>query len=148
MLGGWTGSSTNVVVRLVDGGGCVLFLLCADDYLEVWNSTNSVKLPFGLLDLNAVDYNGSAVVGLGTQPTAVFGSSGTASAMVQSDSIITITLGTLNSGAAATGSSTTMDWNPVSTPYDAAGNAMSTTGVSERPDRGTGSSDPFDSENE
>ncbi len=131
LLSGWTGSSANVVVRLVDGGGCVLFLLCADDYLEIWNSTNTVKLPFGLLDLNGVDYNGSAVIGLGTQPTAVFGSSGTASTMVQSGSTITITLGTLNSGTPGTGSSTTVGWSPVSTPYDAAGNAISTSGVSE-----------------
>jgi hypothetical protein len=120
----------------VDGGGCVLFLLCPDDYVEIFNSTNTVLLPFGGLDLNSVDYNGSGLLGLGTQGDLVFGSSGTASTMVQDGATITITLGTKNSGGNWTGTSTNFVWSPSTTPYDAAGNSLSPASATE-----TGSAD-------
>ncbi|HEX2178587.1 MAG TPA: Ig-like domain-containing protein [Actinomycetota bacterium] len=131
ILSGWTGGPTGVVVHVVDGGGCVLFLLCQDDYVEIYDGANSSRLPFGTLDLNAVDYNGSSLLGLGTQADMVFGASGTASTMEQSGATITITLGTKNSGGNWTGSSTNFVWSPSTSPYDAAGNPLSSAAAGE-----------------
>ncbi|MEX0790281.1 MAG: Ig-like domain-containing protein [Actinomycetota bacterium] len=133
ILSGWNGTSTNVTVRVIDGGGCVLFLLCADDTFEIFNSANTSALPLGPVDLKRVDYNGNAVLGLGDSVPLVFGASSTRSTMVQVDSVnIRITLGTLNSGSPNTaGGNGTMTWDPPTTPYDAAGNALTGTAINE-----------------
>ncbi|MEX2552621.1 MAG: Ig-like domain-containing protein [Actinomycetota bacterium] len=126
IVSGWTGASTNVVVRLIDGG-CTL-ILCSDDSFQIFNASNSAALPFGTVDLNQHNYHGGGL--LGAQPPLTFGASGTPSTMVQSGASIAITLGTA-SGTADTGSSTTMEWLTSTAPYDAAGNALSGTDVDE-----------------
>ena len=127
ILAGWTGSSANMVVRLIDGG-CTL-ILCSDDSFTLWNAANSAQLPFGSVNLNRSDYHGGGL--LGAQPPLTFGASGTASTMVQSGATITITLGTGSGTADTAGGNGTMAWSPSATPYDAAGNAASTTSVNE-----------------
>lgn len=121
ILAGWTGASTNVVVRLQDGG-CTL-VLCSDDSFRIFNAANTSALPFGTIDLNAHNYTGGGL--LGSQPDTLFGATATPSTMVQSGSTITITLGTPSGEPADTGSNTTMGWASSTAPYDAAGNAAS-----------------------
>ncbi len=121
ILSGWTGASTNVVVRINDGSGP------ANDSLQVWNASNGSQLPLGQVDLGRKDY-------VGTNRT--FGASGTASAMVQSGATITITLGTA-SGAGTTGANGTMSWTPSNSAYDRARNACSTAVATE-----SGAADP------
>ena len=131
ILSGWTGASTNVVVRLFDGG-CLLNLLltiCSDDSFAIYNAANSAQLPFGTVNLNRNDYHGGGLIG--TASPALFGASGTPSTMVQSGSTITITLGTASTGTDTAGGNGTMAWSPSVTPYDAAGNLTSAAGVSE-----------------
>ena len=118
ILSGWTGASTSVVVRVIDGGCTLIF--CSDDSFAIYNAANSSQLPLGTVDLNAPDYTGGGL--LGSQPPSLFGATGTASTMVQSGSTITITLGTQSGEAADTGSTTTTAWDSSTTPYDAAGN--------------------------
>ena len=129
VLSGWTGTSANVVVRLVDGG-CVLgvSLICSNDTFAVYDATNTTQLALGNLSLGRGDYNGTL---LGTASTVTFGASGTASTMVQSGSTITVTLGTASRTADTAGGTGTMVWSPSSSAYDAAGNASTTTSATE-----------------
>ena len=129
IVSGWTGASTSVVVRLQDGGCILLNIGCSHDTVQIYNSTNTVALPFGTVDLNATNYTGGGLAG--TQPDTLFGASGTASTMVQSGSTITITLGTRSGSGADNGSSTSMTWSPSTSPYDAAGNQMSANAANE-----------------
>ncbi len=125
ILAGWTGSSTNVVVRLVDAGG-------NSDKLQVWNAANTVQLPLGSLNLGPLqgDYTSGAT-------GATFGSTGTACTMVMSGNTITITLGTLSAGTVKqVGNADTMVWTPSATATDRAGNAGSIVPATE-----TGASD-------
>lgn len=117
IVSGWTGTSTNVTVRLIDGG-CVLAigLICSSDLVRIYDSANSSQLPFGTITLPNGAYNG---VLLGTATTVVFSSS----AMVQSGSVVTITLGSVTQGNSETGGSGQSSWDSTTTPYDAAGNA-------------------------
>jgi hypothetical protein len=119
VLTGWTGTSTNVTVQILDGGGG------ANDILTVWNSANSSLLPLGSINLGRKDYfSGNTTFGA---PAAA-----TRSTMTQSGSTITITLGTLGAATAATGAaSANMVWTPTATPYDRAGLALSTTPFTE-----------------
>lgn len=131
ILAGWTGSSTNVVVRLIDGG-CTLNVLvkvCSDDSFVVRNAANSAQLPLGSVNLNRSDYHGGGL--LGAQTPISFGATGTASTMVQSGGTITVTLGTGSGAADTAGGNGTMAWSPSIIAYDAAGNAASTNGVNE-----------------
>jgi hypothetical protein len=116
ILSGWTGASTNVVVRINDGSGP------ANDSLQVWNASNGSQLPLGQVDLGRKDY-------VGTNRT--FGASGTPSAMVQSGATITITLGTASGAGTTAGSTGTMSWTPSNSAYDRARNACSTAVVTE-----------------
>jgi hypothetical protein len=130
IVSGWTGASTSVVVRLQDGGCILLNIGCSHDTVQIYNSTNTLGLPFGTIDLNATNYTGGGLAG--TQADTLFGvSPGTASTMVQSGSTITITLGTRSGSGADNGSSTLMTWNPSTSPYDAAGNQMGATSAGE-----------------
>lgn len=122
ILSGWTGSSTTMAVRLIDGGCTIIF--CSDDSFTVWNAANNALLPFGSVDLNQDNYHGGGILG------ALSPINFTGSTMVQSGSSITITLGTA-SGTADTGSVTTMNWSPTTNPYDAAGNAATSSSVNE-----------------
>lgn len=127
VLSGWTGSSTGVVVRLIDGG-CTL-ILCTDDSVEIYNAANSSLLPLDTVDLNRGDYHGGSL--LGTLSPLTFGASGTASTMVQSGSTITVTLGTASESATTAGGSAAMVWTPTTTAYDAAGNLSSASAATE-----------------
>jgi len=127
ILSGWTGASTNVVVKLIDGGCGVL--LCSPDSFEIWNAAYSAALPLGTVDLGSGGYYGCSGIGLlcGKTPTS-FGATGTASTMVQSTNTITVTLGTQSGGNGNVndvGSNSDMAWDSSATPYDAAGNPAS-----------------------
>ena len=124
ILAGWTGGATNVVVRLFDNG--LLGLPLGDDALEVFDPTNTTLLPLGSVDMGRGDYVTGALGG-----NITFGTSGTPSKMTLSGNTVTIVLGTyaavgvaLRTTALGTG---TMTWTPVATPFDRAGNVLSTT---------------------
>ena len=121
ILAGWTGASTNVVVRFTNNASLDTF---AD-----WNAANTVQLPLG-----SVNTNGNFVGGAVTA-----GASGTASTMVlnTSTNTITITLGTVAGTLNTDATNRTSKWTPSASAFDRAGNAMSTTAVNE-----TGAADP------
>jgi hypothetical protein len=130
ILAGWTGSSTTVVVRLVDGGCEVVGFstLCEPDRLAVYDPTNTTQLPIGSVNLGNGKYHGTAP---GTAPPLTFGAGGTPSTMVQSAGVISVTLGTA-SGLAETAPATgEMVWDPSLGAYDAAGNPAASTPVTE-----------------
>lgn len=112
---GWSGASTNVVVRINNGGA---------DTMTVWDASNTTQLNLGSLSLGRSDY----VTG-----NVTFGATGTPSTMVKSGSNITITLGSVSdpalTGTAAGGG--TMVWTPSASAADPAGNACSTANTSE-----------------
>ena len=127
VLSGWTGSSTNVVARLTDGG----LLGLGDDDIQIRTAANSAALPLGAVDLNRADYMSSTLGG-----RVDFGASGTASTMSMSGSTITITLGNpvasgLGAGVTTAGGTAAMVWGPDATPTDRAGNLSSTSGATE-----------------
>jgi hypothetical protein len=112
ILAGWTGASTSVVVRIKNN------LVGGNDVVRVRDSTNSLLLPLGDLDLGRNDY-------------VTADRDFTASTMVQSGATITITLGP-PSGAVTTAAGTgTIAWTPSATATDPAGNPCSTAAVNE-----------------
>lgn len=124
VLSGWTGSSTSVVVRLINGGA----LPTAPDTFQVWNVANNAQLPLGTTTLPSGTYVG----GLAGAEVASFGAGGTASTMVMSGSTITIALGTAGGQAATAGVlAGAMSWVPSATATDRAGNVTSTATVTE-----------------
>ena len=130
VLGGWTGSSTNVVVQIIDGG-CALVgsaTVCARDTLEVYHPTNIATVPLGTVRLPGGDYHGTA---LGVAAPLTFGATGTPSTMVQSAATITITLGTASATAGTAAQTGNMVWEPSSLVFDAAGNLALSTFVTE-----------------
>jgi hypothetical protein len=116
ILSGWNSGATNVVVRLNNG------LSTANDTITVYNATNATQLPLGSINLGGTDYTGANLT---------FGATGTASAMVMSGNTITITLGTQSAAATPAAATGTMTWTPSASATDAAGNAASTTAVTE-----------------
>lgn len=124
ILAGWNGGATDVVVRIVDNG--ILGLPTGNDELFVYNAANSTTLPFGAVNMGRGDYVAGLLGG-----SVNFGASGTASSMVMSGNTVTITLGTyaaegiLVARTTAAGAAA-MVWTPVATPYDRAGNVIST----------------------
>ncbi|MGZ4299546.1 MAG: hypothetical protein ACXVVK_21125 [Solirubrobacteraceae bacterium] len=117
---GWSGASTPVIVKIVDGGS-------SDDTLQVLNASTSAVLPFGTIDLGRKDY---------VSQTITFGASGTASTMVQSAGAITLTLGTPSATAGTAAAAGNMVWTPSATVTDPASTATSTSALTE-----SGSSD-------
>ncbi|HYJ23015.1 MAG TPA: hypothetical protein VEW07_13445 [Solirubrobacterales bacterium] len=108
ILSGWTGTTTSVVTRITNA---------TTDALTVFNAANTTQLPLGSVGLGRNDY---------VTASATFGSTGTASTMVQSGNTITVTLGTASSGPSTASSTGTMTWSPSASAYDLAGNAQST----------------------
>jgi hypothetical protein len=106
ILAGWTGASTSVTVRLVHNG--------SGDRVQIRNAADSATLPLGTVFLNRTDF---------TTATRSF----TGSTMVMSGSTITITLGTPSGAVTTAAGAAAMTWTPVSTAWDRAGNASSTT---------------------
>jgi hypothetical protein len=113
ILTGWSGSATSVVVRLNNA---------TNDTVTIFNSTNTTQLPLGSISLGRSDY---------TTANLTFGATGTASTMVMSGGTVTITLGTQSAAATTAAATGTMSWTPSATATDAAGNALSTTAVTE-----------------
>jgi hypothetical protein len=116
ILSGWSGSSTGVVVRLNNGAGS------SNDTLTVYNATNAAQLPLGSVNLGRTDYTGASIT---------FGATGTASAMVMSGNVVTVTLGTQSAAATTAAATGTMSWTPSAAATDPAGNATATTAVTE-----------------
>jgi hypothetical protein len=121
ILAGWTGATTNVTVRVYNNG---LLGLGGNDLVQIYNSTNATILPLGTIDLGRNDYAAGLLEG-----SYRF----LESKMTMTGNTITIVFGTYSStvlvdpgrgNAAGTGQ---MTWTPVATPYDRAGNVMSTT---------------------
>jgi hypothetical protein len=110
VLAGWTGASTNVVVRIDNNTP-------TNDRLAIRNAANTAQLPLGTVNLGRTDY---------VFATTTFGASGTASTITQSDNAITITLGTASSGPTTAGFTGSVIWSPSATATDRAGNAQST----------------------
>jgi hypothetical protein len=123
LFSGWDGSSMNVAVMLIDGGSS------ADDTIQVWDVPRVTQIPLGAIDLGRKDY-------ITSHSYDVFGLSGTSSTMVMSGSTITITLGTPSVTAETAAGTGTMTWTPSASSTDRAGNAASTSTVTE-----TGGSD-------
>ena len=115
ILSGWTGSSTNVVVRINNTN---------PDTLLVYDSANTTQLPLGSVSLGATGGNY-----IGTNRT--FGASGTFSTMVRSGSTITVTLGTASGATLTETTAGTMTWTPSASAYDRGGNAGSTAAANE-----------------
>jgi hypothetical protein len=115
ILAGWTGASTNVVLRLNDGG-------VGNDTVTIFDAANSAQLPLGSVNLARIDY---------TLASVTFGATGTASTMVQSGAAITITLGTQSAAATTAAIPGSMIWTPSATATDRGGNACTTTARTE-----------------
>jgi Bacterial Ig-like domain len=113
ILAGWTGASTNVVVRINN---------TTPDTLLVYNSANTTQLPLGSVNLAGSNYVGA---------NRTFGASGTASTMVRSGSAITVTLGTASGATLTETTNGTMTWTPSTSTYDRAGNAGTATAATE-----------------
>ena len=130
ILPGWDGSTTNVVVRGYNG----TLLNGLDDYLQIYDSTNSTILPLGTVYLGRQDYLAS----LSGSAPVTYGATGTASTMTLSGNTLTIVLGTYEADAfgvyrqfaLGTGA---MVWTPSTgtRPEDLAGNVMTTTSATE-----------------
>ena len=127
VLAGWSGSATNVVVRI--NHRVNLLLVPETDILQVWNAANTAQLPLGAVDLGGADYVSADVA---------FGATGTPATMIQNGSSITVTLGTPNTPGAVTTAllGGSMTWTPGSGARDLAGNNSLTSAATE-----SGSSD-------
>ena len=106
ILAGWTGTSTNVVVRIENNA--------AGDRVTIRNAANSAALPFGTVSLVGTNY---------VTANRDFGASGTPSTMVISGSTITVTLGTASGAVATQILPGIMIWTPSASATDRAGNA-------------------------
>jgi hypothetical protein len=120
VLAGWSGATTSVVVRIADGGA-------GNDALTVRDATSSTQLPLGSVNLGRTDF---------VTVTRDFGATSTAATMVQSGSVVTLTLGTPSGTTGTAAGAAAMIWTPVATATDVAGNAAATTARTE-----TGASD-------
>jgi hypothetical protein len=118
LFAGWDGTSMNVAVVLIDGGNS------ANDTIQVWDVPRLKQIAFGTIDLGRKDY-------LTGHTYDAFGYTGTPSTMVMNGSTITITLGTPDFTADTAAGSGTMTWTPSASATDRAGNAASTSTVTE-----------------
>jgi hypothetical protein len=131
ILAGWNGTATNVVVRINDNG--LLGLPLGNDELFVYNAANTTALPFGAVSMGNGEYVAGALGG-----RIEFGSTGTASTMTMIGNTVTVKLGTYSAvgllvGRQTAANAAAMVWTPVATPYDWAGNIMSTTAATQSP---------------
>ena len=110
VLAGWTGSSTNVVLRLNNAGG--------GDNVQIWNATNAAQLPLGQVNLARTDY---------VTMSRTFGATGTPSTMVMSGNSVTVTLGTASGAVGTAAAASAMVWTPSATATDVAANTAATT---------------------
>lgn len=113
VLTGWTGGSQAIRVNLTNNA--------SNDRIDFWNAANSARL-------NLLNTATSLPLGGNFLSTTTGAWNAT---MVQSGNTITITLGSLVSGTMVRASAGTMRWTPSSAATDLAGNATSTTLVTE-----------------
>lgn len=130
ILSGWSGSATNVVVRVTTGIALIGGLLGQNEGLQVFDATNATALPLGAVDLKQ-QYVAKTLALL--SGTMTFGASpGTPSTMSISGAVVTIVLGTHTGNNALTVTTPgTMAWGPSTTPYDRAANAVSSATANE-----------------
>ena len=126
LVSGWDGTSRTVAIRIRDGG--LVGLQNIDDQLDVWTSTSLGTA----VNLGTVNLRGDFVKG---GKTAVFNATlalqtVTVGGVEVSRAVITV--GALASGSVRTSGSTShMVWTPSSAARDLAGNACSTSPVTE-----------------
>ena len=125
ILAGWDGTTTNMRLRLVNGGGN------NPDYLEAYSSSG-VLLPLGTVYLTKDLLNGAA----GTN--VEFGTTGTPTRMTASAGAITLVLGTPSGAVLTASAAAAMTWTPSAAATDRAGNATS---VTTRTESGTSDKD-------
>jgi hypothetical protein len=113
ILTGWTGASTNVVVRIGNVAG--------SDTLTVFDPGNTTQLKLGTVTLSG-DY---------VAADRTFGAAGAASTMVQSGSAITVTLGNASGATKTANTAAAMIWAPSTSATDRAGNACLVTAATE-----------------
>ena len=116
ILAGWTGATTDVVVRFTDAGN--------NDTADVWNAANTTQLTLGSVNSKANLVTGAATAG----------ASGTPSRMVldTATSTVTVTLGTVAGGPLNTDlGNNKMMWSPSTSAFDRAANAMTNTTINE-----------------
>ena len=113
ILAGWTGASTNVVVRITNATG---------DTVTVRNAANSAQLPLGSVNLVGTGY---------LTTTRDFGATGSPSTMVAAGNTIVITLGTASGAVTTQATANNMTWVPSATATDRAANACATTTATE-----------------
>lgn len=119
ILSGWDGSSTTVTVRIFNG-----LIVLGNDFLRVYDSSNSTQLPLGQVDLGRSDYV-AGLLGLGESTNF------TSSTMAISGSSLTVTLGTSGGNVTTAGANGTMQWTSTTAPTDRAGNAATGNAVNE-----------------
>ena len=88
------------------------------DRVQIWDAANATQLPIGLVRLGGTGYTGSTV-------------SFTNSTMTTSGNTITVVLGTPSGAVATAVVVSSMSWTPSNTATDWAGNACSTTALTE-----------------
>jgi hypothetical protein len=112
---GWTGASTNVVMRWTNNA--------ANDTFAIYDSTNTTQLNIGSVNTHGDYVTGAVTVGAtGTPCTMVLNTA---------NNTITITLGTISGTTKNDNKKNTAAWTPSASAFDRAGNAMSTTVVNE-----------------
>ncbi len=115
ILAGWDGTTANVRLRLVNGGGN------ASDYFEAYSSSQ-VRLALGTVYLNNKDLlNGAAGA------YVEFGATGTPTRMTASGAAISLVLGTPSGAVLTANAAAAMTWTPSTGATDRAGNFTSVT---------------------
>lgn len=123
ILSGWSGSSTNVVVRVTTGIALLGGLLGQNEGLQIFDAVNATQLPLGEVSLKQPYVAKTLFLLTGTMS---FGASGTPSTMSISGGTVTIVLGSHGGNNALTVTTPgTMSWAPATTPYDRAANPAS-----------------------
>jgi hypothetical protein len=120
ILPGWDGTSTTVTIRIFNG-----LIVLGNDFLRVYDSSNSAQLPLGTVDLGRSDYVGG-LLGLGEATTF------SSSSMALSGNSLTVTLGTPDGNVLTAAGNGTMQWTPSTSATDRAGNAMSSSSANEQ----------------
>jgi predicted ribosomally synthesized peptide with SipW-like signal peptide len=115
ILTGWTGTQTDVTVRVNHGGQ-------GNDSLLVYNPANTAQLPLGTVNLGRTDY---------VSANRTFGATGTKAKMTRSGNSITVVLGTQSGAGTTAATNGTMAWTPSASAYDRAGNANTTAAANE-----------------
>lgn len=115
ILAGFTGASMNVTVRINNAGN--------NDRLFVYDAANTTRANLGQVRLGRNYVTGNRTF--------------TGSTMVMTGSVLTVTLGTASGTVNTVTTNATLNWRPVTTPLDLAGNQMMNTARNE-----TGAADP------